>query len=129
MPRTPRTGPSTAAQHRSGPLGGRTRRALTEAVEGSLKHDARPAGADPSWPVLAEIARGVADMADEARRVKDARGYMAAVKELRPLLDELLGVQRDGRAGGGGQPAPDDRPEGVAGILGSGPEMGDTAQP
>ena len=109
-------------------LGAEVRKALETAVEG-LQEGAVPEGAAPSWRILAEIARGVADTADEYRRNKDGRGYLAAVRDLEGLLDELFpkGGTDGGRARRGGDGAPDDRSAELAGVLGSGPTLGDSA--
>ena len=109
-------------------LGAEVRKALETAVEG-LQEGAVPEGAAPSWRVLAEIARGVADTADEYRRNRDGRGYLAAVRDLEGLLDELFpkGGSDGGRSRGGGGGASDGRSAELAGVLGSGPTLGDSA--
>lgn len=121
MPRTP-------GQARPGQISARVRRVLSAAVSGS-KHDAKPDGARDDWPVLAEIARALADQADEARRCADPKGFLAAVKELRLLMDELLGVKHDGDAGRPSSVAADGGSDELAGILGAGPSLGDPSEP
>ncbi len=116
----------TAAKH--GPLGRRTRAALREAVEGSREFTAKPAGSPGWWPVVAEIARGVADTADDARAEEfDQRLWIAAARELRQLLSVLLDDEGEVKPN---VSSTDGFGEGgfLAGLVGTGPTMGNEAE-
>ncbi len=112
-----------------GPLGRRTRSALFEAVGGSRSPTAKPAGSPGWWPVVAEIARGVADTADSAwdGEAPDPRLWIASVRELRQLLSVLLDDEGEVKPNGS---STDGSGEGgfLAGLVGTGPTMGNEAE-
>lgn len=80
---------------------------------------------------MVELAIGVADLADAARRVGDPKLFLTASRELRTVMAAMGGSgdgcarTPDGGAAAHGDAAVDE----LAELLGSGPEMGDTTQP
>lgn len=84
---------------------------------------------DPMQAITAEIAVGIADVADSARRAGKHREFLAAVKALGEVLDELA------KAGGPGEPGAGDGGAAAGGgsggaahelesLLGAGPALG-----
>ena len=75
-------------------------------------------------PVLLEMARSTADLADSAKRAQDPRLWLSASGRLMVLMGRL-GVSDDG------DPAPaggaDDIPD-LADVVGSAPEVRDVAE-
>ena len=74
--------------------------------------------------VIADLARGTADLVDSARRLQDPRLMLAATVRLDALVGKLAGVPTAGRFEG----VDDDGAAALAELVGREASMGDEAE-